>query len=110
MRCFPGALVPLIQNEIADFFYQEINTYPAYITQDENDIQLFTIDTTDVASADWDVDGGLVINRSKGVIRVSWFDDARCHKLKVSGYYKNGVGFEDVFVIKEDIVNESYSY
>ena len=100
----------IIQNEIADFFYQEINPYPAYITQDENDIQLFTIDTTDVASADWDVDGGLVINRSKGVIRVSWFDDARCHKLKVSGYYKNGVGFEDVFVIKEDIVNESYSY
>jgi hypothetical protein len=30
--------------------------------------------------------------------------------LRVTGYYKNGVGFEDVFVIKEVKKNEDYSY
>ena len=99
-----------IQNEMVDFFYEELNPYPVYIVQDNNDIQFFTIDTTDVVWADWNVVGGLSINETKGSVRASWFDDEKCHELRVAGYYKNGVGFEDVFVIKEVKKNEDYSY
>lgn len=99
-----------IQNEMVDFFYEELNPYPVYIVQDNNDIQFFTIDTTDVVWADWNVVGGLSINETKGSVRASWFDDEKCHELRVAGYYKNGVGFEDVFVIKEVEKNEDYSY
>ena len=99
-----------IQNEMVDFFYEELNPYPVYIVQDNNDIQFFTIDTTDVVWADWNVVGGLSINETKGSVRASWFDDELCHELRVAGYYKNGVGFEDVFVIKEVKKNEDYSY
>ena len=99
-----------IQNEMVDFFYEELNPYPVYIVQDRNDMQLFTIDTTDVMVADWNVVGGLSISESKGAVRASWFDDDLCHELRVAGYYKNGIGFEDVFVIKEVGKNEDYSY
>ena len=99
-----------IQNEMVDFFYEELNPYPVYIVQDKSDIQLFTIDTTEVMVSDWNVVGGLSINETKGSVRASWFDDELCHELRVAGYYKNGVGFEDVFVIKEVKKNEDYSY
>ncbi len=99
-----------IQNEITDFFYEELNPYPVYIARDDSDVQLFTIDTTDVRVADWNVVGGIVINEAKGAVRASWFDDDSCHKLRVSGYYKNGLGFEDVYVIKEIGKNENYSH
>lgn len=99
-----------IQNEMVDFFYEELNPYPVYIVQDKSDIQLFTIDTTEVMVSDWNVVGGLSINETKGSVRAFWFDDEKCHELRVAGYYKNGVGFEDVFVIKEVKKNEDYSY
>ena len=99
-----------IQNEMVDFFYEELNPYPVYIVQDKSDIQLFTIDTTEVMVSDWNVVGGLSINETKGSVRASWFDDEKRHELRVAGYYKNGVGFEDVFVIKEVEKNEDYSY
>lgn len=99
-----------IQNEMVDFFYEELNPYPVYIVQDKSDIQLFTIDTTEVMVSDWNVVGGLSINETKGSVRASWFDDEKRHELRVAGYYKNGVGFEDVFVIKEVKKNEDYSY
>jgi hypothetical protein len=60
--------------------------------------------------SDWNVVGGLSINETKGSVRASWFDDEKRHELRVAGYYKNGVGFEDVFVIKEVEKNEDYSY
>lgn len=90
-----------IQNEIVDFFYEELNPNPVYIAHDKSDVQLFTIDTTDVRIADWHVVGGMVLNESKGSVRASWFDDELYHELRVSGYYNNGLGFEDVYVIKE---------
>ena len=90
-----------IQNEIVDFFYEELNPNPVYIAHDKSDVKLFTIDTTDVRIADWHVVGGMVLNESKGSVRASWFDDELYHELRVSGYYKNGLGFEDVYVIKE---------
>ncbi|MBR4156456.1 MAG: alpha/beta hydrolase [Bacteroidales bacterium] len=100
----------IIQNEIVDFFYDELNPNPVYIAHDKSDVQLFMIDTTDVKVADWNVVGGIVLDESKGSVRASWFDDDLYHELRVSGYYKNGVGFEDVFVIKEVRRNEDNSY
>ena len=85
----------VVQLQILDHhFYHLIN-------QDKSDVQLFTIDTTNVAVSDWNVVGGMSISETKGSIRASWFDDETCHKLRVAGYYKNGIGFEDVFIIKE---------
>ena len=99
-----------IQNEIVDFFYEELNPNPVYIIQDKIENQLFTIDTTDVAISDWNVVGGVTIEESKGYVRAAWFDDVAYHELRVSGHYKNGVGFEDVFVIKDVRQNENNTY
>lgn len=99
-----------IQKEMVDFFYEEMNPYPVYIAHDRTDVQLFTIDTTDVEAADWNVVGGIVINESKGAVRASWFDDELYHELRVSGYYKNGIGFEDVYVIKKVEKNENNTH
>ena len=99
-----------IQNEIVDFFYDELIPNPAYIIQDKSDCQIFTIDTTDVLVADWQVVGGVSIEESTGVVRASLFDDSYIQEIRVSGYYKNGAGFEDVFVIKNINENEVDSY
>ena len=99
-----------IQNEMVDFFYDELVSNPAYIIQNIDDFQLFTIDTTDVVIADWSVIGGISIEENKGAIRASWFDDEPVQELRVSGYYENGAGFEDVLVIKNVKENEGNSY
>ena len=99
-----------IQNEMVDFFYDELVSNPAYIIQNKDDFQLFTIDTIDVIVADWSVIGGISIEENKGAIRASWFDDEPVQELRVSGYYENGAGFEDVLVIKNVKENEGNSY
>ena len=99
-----------IQNEMVDFFYDELVSNPAYIIQNIDDFQLFTIDTTDVIVADWSVIGGISIEENNGAIRASWFDDEPVQELRVSGYYENGAGFEDVLVIKNVKENEGNSY
>ena len=99
-----------IQNEMVDFFYDELVSNPAYIIQNKDDFQLFTIDTTDVVVADWSVIGGISIEENNGAIRASWFDDEPVQELRVSGYYENGAGFEDVLVIKNVKENEGNSY
>lgn len=99
-----------IQNEIVDFFYEELIPHPVFIIQDPLDDQLFVIDTSDVVSSDWCVVGGVSIGESKGSIRASWFDDEAVHELRVSGYYRNGAGFEDVYVIKNVVKNEGNTY
>lgn len=99
-----------IQNEIVDFFYEELVSNPVDIIQSDTDIQVFTIDTTNVLLSDWNVVGGISLEKSDGAVRASWFDDEMLHELRVSGYYRNGVGFEDVFVIKNVKKNEDNSY
>lgn len=89
-----------IQDEIADFFYDELISNSICISQDTFDSQLFIIDTTDVAISDWNVIGGVLIEQSKGKVRASWFDDELHKELRVSGYYRNGTSFEDVYTIK----------
>ncbi len=99
----------LIQNEIVDFFYDELVPHPVVISQDDDDIQLFIIDTTEVLFSNWNVIGGINLQSSVGKVRASWFDDAEYRELKVSGYYKNGAAFEDSFIF-EDLNNENNSY
>lgn len=99
-----------IQNEIVDFFYDELMPHPVYIIQNENDNQLFVIDTSNVAASNWCVVGGVSIEETKGTIRASWFDDEAVQELRVSGSYTNGAGFEDVFVIKNVKGNEGNTY
>lgn len=99
-----------IQNEIVDFFYDELTSNNAYIVQDSIDNQIFNIDTTNVILVDWQVVGGVSIEEDGGWIRASWFDDEPVQELRVSGVYKNGAGFEDVFVLKNVKENEDNTY
>lgn len=94
-----------IQNEIVDFFYEELTPNTANIIQSSTDAQMFMIDKTGVLSCDWNVVGGISIEESDGMIRASWFDDELLHELRVSGVYDNGATFEDVFVIKDVRLN-----
>lgn len=91
----------MIQDNIVDFFYDELIPHSICISQDEVDVQSFTIDTTDVVAADWTVLGGYILEESKGKVRATWFDDEMRHELRVSGFYRNGAGFNEIFVIKD---------
>lgn len=99
-----------IQNRIGDFFYQEMLPRPVRIVQDRIDLQMFEIDTADIVTTDWYVVGGVSVEESKGKIRALWFDDEAIQELRVSGCYRNGTGFEDVFVIKNIVENENNTY
>lgn len=92
-----------IQNEMTDFFYEELIPYPVFIVQDNYDMQSFYIDSTYVDEYEWYIDGGIVTENNDGKIRASWFEDESKHELKVRGYYRNGISFEDVFLIKEEV-------
>ena len=100
----------VMQDEMVDFFYDELLPSPVRILQDENDIHRFTVDMTDVEVLDWNVVGGVVIEENEGEIRASWLEDENVRELRVSGYYTNGACFEDVFVIENAEVYESNSY
>ena len=100
----------VIQEEITDFFYDELMPHPVYIIQDDEDNQLFVIDTSNVATANWCVVGGVSMKETKGSIRASWFDDEELQELRVTGSYTNGAGFEDVFVIKNVRKYEDNTY
>ena len=63
-----------------------------------------------MATTDWCVVGGVSIEETKGSIRASWFDDEEIQELRVSGSYRNGAGFEDVFVINKSEKNEGNTY
>ena len=88
--------------------HKDSNVYGFLFAQGE--LNEVTIDTTDVIVADWSVIGGISIEENKGTIRASWFDDEPVQELRVSGYYANGAGFEDVLVIKNVKENEGNSY
>jgi pimeloyl-ACP methyl ester carboxylesterase len=100
----------VMQDEMVDFFYDELLPSPVRILQDENDIHRFTVAMTDVEVLDWNVVGGVVIEENEGEIRASSLEDEDVRELRVSGYYTNGACFEDVFVIENAEVYESNSY
>lgn len=86
-----------IFNRMTRFFYEDMVPHPTCIAHKDKNAQYFGLsDATDVADFDWQVQGGVVLERtdSRGV-RVLLFSDAPEKKVTLKGQYRVGIGFED---------------
>lgn len=88
----------VIQNEMRDFFFDELIKKPVKIIRSDTNDDYFTINTEEVLCNNWSIEGGVILDESMNSVEVFWFDDEVVCELKVSGYYKNGAYFEDVFI------------
>lgn len=82
-----------IQDSVAQFFYAEMVPKPVNLHQEGAGAPFFRIDDTDIAEVHWQVDGGVLLEKSGNRARVVFFGDAERHAVRVSGRYKNGVAF-----------------
>lgn len=79
------------------FFYDDMVPHPAAIRQLDSKGQMFTLtDATDVADYDWQVQGGVILERTEGRgLRALLFSDAPRRSISLSGQYRIGLGFTD---------------
>ena len=84
-----------IQDSVAQFFYAEMVPKPVNLHQESAGSPFFRIDNTDVAEIHWQVDGGVLLEKSDNRAKVVFFRDAKRHLVRVSGRYKNGVAFNE---------------
>lgn len=82
-----------IQDSVARFFYAEMVPKPVNLHQESAGSPFFRIDNTDIAEIHWQVEGGVLLEKSDNRARVVFFRDAKRHVVRVSGRYKNGVSF-----------------
>lgn len=83
--------------QMARFFYEDMVPHPAKIAPKGNNQQFFGLsDAVDVADYDWQVQGGVILDRTdnRGV-NVLFFSDAPARSLTLTGQYKIGLGFSD---------------
>ncbi len=84
-----------IQDSVAQFFYAEMVPKPVNLHQESAGSPFFRIDNTDIAEIHWQVEGGVLLEKSDNRARVVFFRDAKRHVVRVSGRYKNGVAFNE---------------
>ena len=90
----------LIQNEIRDFFYDDIVHNPAVIVNVYDDNSFFSVDMTDVVTINWKVKGGFIVGNDNNGITVSWFSDIDEYEIQTAGCYSSGAAFYDSYVVK----------
>ncbi len=91
----------LIQNDIRDFFYDDIVDSKVLIREVTDD-SCFDLDMTDVIAVKWNVEGGFITENDDGDVTVSWFSDDDEHKIEAAGCYVTGAAFYDSIIIKND--------
>ena len=84
-----------IQDSVAQFFYAEMVPKPVNLHQESAGSPFFRIDNTDIAEIHWQVEGGVLLEKSDNRARVVFFRDAKRHVVRVSGRYKNGIAFNE---------------
>lgn len=88
-----------IQEKMQQFFYPELKSRCA-MEQDKKSPQWYYLDDRSVTSLDWQVKGGLILDRRSDGVRVLWFEDAPEHLLKANGYNAIGVPFKQEWKLK----------
>lgn len=90
-----------IRDSITTFFYEEMVPVRASLTpaagrlaSATND-NAYTVTGPDIATVEWKVDGGFVLESSKDVLRVLWRGDEDKHVVHASGTYRNTLGWSD---------------
>jgi dienelactone hydrolase len=84
-----------IQDSVAQFFYAEMVPKPVNLHQESAGSPFFRIDNTDAAEIHWQVEGGVLLEKSDSRAKVMFFGDAKRHVVRVSGRYKNGIAFNE---------------
>lgn len=86
-----------IFGRMSSFFFDDMVPHPASISHSRADSQTFGLsDATDVADYDWQVEGGVILDRTKSRgVNVLLFSDSPVKRLKLSGQYRVGIGFSD---------------
>lgn len=83
--------------QMTRFFFDDMVPHPVKIAQKGSTEQHFGLsDPVDVADYDWQVEGGVIIDRTdnRGV-NVLFFSDAPVKKITLSGQYRVGINFND---------------
>ena len=88
-----------IKDRTAAFFASRMVVAPVSLRQDPEDPQLFVIDTTEVETCLWDVQGGVLLGKGDDAIRVLFFPDAPEHAVSVSGVYISGLTFYETVAL-----------
>lgn len=84
-----------IQDSVTQFFYAEMVPKPVNLHQESAGSPFFRIDNTDIAEIHWQVEGGVLLEKSDNRAKVMFFRDAKRHVVRVSGRYKNGIAFNE---------------
>ena len=84
-----------IQDSVAQFFYAEMVPKPVNLHQESAGSPFFRIDNTDAAEIHWQVEGGVLLEKSDNRARVVFFRNAKRHVVRVCGRYKNGIAFNE---------------
>ena len=89
-----------IRDKMSDFFYREIVTHDASITENRNNPRLFSVEPADVTDVAWRVEGGFILKIDDNSIEIVWRDDAPHQSLTATGRYPSGIGFETTKKVK----------
>ncbi len=91
-----------IKEQTAAFFSREMVVMPVALHQEPGDSQLFAIDKNDVTDYSWEVEGGVILGKGEGTVRVLMFPDAPVHRVSVSGVYSFGQTFNETLTLHQD--------
>ena len=90
-----------IKTGLRDFFSKVVNPSPVVI-QHKDGSQTFQIKATDIETAYWKVEGGVILEQTPGSIEVLMLPDSPSHSVTVSGKYKSGETFKKVLTLTSE--------
>ncbi len=82
-----------IQDEVTAFFVEELIPSPVKIVQDKFNPHNFIIEGKNIKQLHWKVDNGIILENDKNHAKIILLPTSSTHKITVSGYYNNGIGF-----------------
>ena len=89
----PNSKHAFIKTNMADFFYHSIVPDPLEIIRNNQNLQIYTINSSNINNILWGIEGGFIIDQSNNEVRVIWISNSKNKTLTVSGRYNNGAPF-----------------
>ena len=88
-----------IQEKMQQFFYPELKSRSS-LDPDKKSPQWYFLNDDAITVLDWQIKGGLILDRRSDGVRVIWFEDAHDHQLQASGHNAIGVPFKQEWKLK----------
>ena len=89
-----------IQSQMQRFFYPELKS-KTKVKNDKNDPTLYCLEDESINHLSWQVTGGIILDSDEHLVRVLWFQDAKKHVLRASGFNSIGTPFKQEWQISK---------